>query len=74
MRMVGKEWAAGACLVVALAGLSACQVTTRQKAASLAPIAVPAFEETKPIAFNSDQQRHTAVWHPCTNALAHSTL
>lgn len=51
MHRIGKEWAAGACLVVALAGLTACQVTTRQKAASLTPITVPAFEETKPIAF-----------------------
>ena len=51
MHRIRKEWAAGACLVVALAVLAACQVTTRQKAASLTPITVPAFEETKPIAF-----------------------
>lgn len=51
MHRIGKEWATGACLVVALAVLAACQVTTRQKAVSLTPIIVPAFEETKPIAF-----------------------
>ncbi|MCH8184039.1 MAG: serine protease [Proteobacteria bacterium] len=51
MHVVRKKLTVAACLVAILAVMSACQATTRQKAASLTPITVPEFEETRPIAF-----------------------